>query len=218
MGQVVAFKHGGVVKRTAVPEQTHLLTQPAREVDWAALLQRLVGGDHATLAELYDASSNVVFGLALRILGERSAAEDAMVEVYTQVWAQAKSYDPQRGTPLSWLLTVTRSRAIDLARVRGRNQAAEPIETIENVPSASPGPEETSVVGERRRVVCQALESLSADQRQVIELAYFSGLSHTEIAAKLEQPLGTVKTRIRMGLMRLRELLGPLAPPTAAVN
>ena len=107
---------------------------------------------------------------------------------------------------------ATRSRAIDLLRARKRTQAVEPIEAADAAPSAAPGPEETSVAAERRRVVCQALGNLSEEQRQVIELAYFSDLSHSEIAARLDQPLGTVKTRIRTGLLRLKELLGPLTP------
>ena len=217
MGQLVAFVRSGVVKREAVQENISRPNPLDREPNWAALFQHVAAGDQLALAELYDATSPLVFGLALRILHDRASAEDA-VEVYAQVWTQAKTYDPQRGTPLSWLLTLTRSRAIDLLRARNRAQAAEPLEAASNVQSATPDLEETRVAAERHRFIRRALESLSDDQRQAIELAYFSGLSHTEIAAKLGQPLGTVKTRIRIGMMRLRRLLDPLAPAATVVG
>jgi RNA polymerase sigma-70 factor (ECF subfamily) len=218
MGQVVAFKRGEVVKKAAVRESSPPPSSPIREVNWAVLLQRIVDGDQSAVAELYDGTNTLVFGLALRILGERTAAEDVVVEVYTQVWKQAQTYEAQRGTPLAWLLTVTRSRALDALRARQRLRNTEPLETAVNTRADTPNPEEVSSLVERRRVVCQALDSLSAEQRQVIELAYFSDLSHTEIAEKLGQPLGTIKTRIRTGLLRLRELLGSFAPFTAVVS
>lgn len=193
-------------------------SSPTRDVNWIALLQRIASGDQAAVAELYDETNSLVFGLAFRILGERAAAEDVVVEVYAQVWKQAQTYDAQRGTPLSWLLTVTRSRAIDALRARRRVQSAELLETPVDARADTPDPEEASGLVERRRAVSQALESLSAEQRQVLELAYFSDLSHTEIAEKLGQPLGTVKTRIRTGLLRLRERLGSLPPFTAVVS
>jgi RNA polymerase sigma-70 factor (ECF subfamily) len=215
---VLAFVRGKVIGRIAVQKNVDHPQPVVKEPDWTVLLQRIAAGDQLAMAELYDATSPLVFGLALRILSEKAAAEDAVVEVYSQVWAQANTYDPQRGTPLSWLLTLTRSRAIDLLRARNRTQAVEPLETAGEVQSATPNPEESSVAAERHRFIRSALESLSEDQRQAIELAYFSDLSHTEIATRLGQPLGTVKTRIRAGMMRLRELLDPLAPLTAAVG
>jgi RNA polymerase sigma-70 factor (ECF subfamily) len=175
-------------------------------------------GDQSAVAELYDATSNVVFSLALRVLGERASAEDVVIEVYAQVWKQASAYDPRRGTPLAWLLTLTRSRSIDILRSRQRVRATEPLDAASQTLAGTPGPEETSSVAERRRAVSRALESLNEDQRQAIELAYFADLSHTEIAAKLGQPLGTVKTRIRTGLLRLRELLGPQTSFSAAIG
>lgn len=177
--------------------------------DWVALMRRVGAGDHDAVAELYDATSHLVFGLALRILGERGLAEDAVAEVYAQVWRQATGFDPSRGSAVSWLLTLTRSRAIDLVRARGRERATEPLEAAAEVLSPTPDPETTTVTAERHRLVRAALASLSAEQRELIELAYFSGLSHSEIAARLEQPLGTVKTRIRAGMTRLRDLLSP---------
>lgn len=210
---MLAFEYGKVVDTIAVQANAGGPKSAQRGLDWTVLLQRTAAGDQLALAELYDATSTAVFGLALRILGEKAAAEDATVEVYAQVWAQAKVYDSQRGTPLAWLLTLTRSRALDLLRVRNRSQVAEPLETAGNVQATTPNPEEISVVAERHRLVRNALGRLSEEQRQAIELAYFSGLSHTEIANRLGQPLGTVKTRIRLGMIRLRELLNAQAQP-----
>ena len=218
MGQVVAFKHREVVKKAAVNELSLPHSTPTGDPHWRVLLQRIASGDQSAVAELYDLTSPLVFGLVLRILGERALAEDVVVEVYTQVWKQAQNYDPQRGTPLSWLLTVTRSRAIDALRARQRTRTTEPLETAAEAQAQTPSPEEVSTVKERRRVVSQALASLSAEQRQAIELAYFLDLSHSEIAERLGQPLGTIKTRIRTGLLRLRELLGPLAPCSEAIG
>jgi RNA polymerase sigma-70 factor (ECF subfamily) len=218
MGQVVAFRRGEVVKRAAVHKPSDRSTQPAREGNWALLLQQIANGDQSAVAELYDATVNLVFGLALRVLGDRAVAEDVVIEVYSQVWRQAHAYDPQRGTPLSWLLTLTRSRAIDMLRSRQRVHTTEPLDAASQALDGTPGPEENSSVAERRRVVSQALANLHEDQRQVIELAYFADLSHAEIAAKLGQPLGTVKTRIRTGLLRLRELLGSHTALSAAIG
>lgn len=181
-------------------------------------MQRAAAGDHAGLAELYDATSHLVFGLALRILGDRNEAEDAVVEVYAQVWRHAHTYDPGRGTPCSWLLTLTRSRAIDMLRSRKRERAIDPIESASDVQADTPNPEDVTADAERHRFVRRALENLSVEQREAIELAYFSGLSHTEIAMQLGQPLGTIKTRIRLGMMRLRELLEHLSAPVMAVS
>jgi RNA polymerase sigma-70 factor (ECF subfamily) len=121
------------------------------------------------------------------------------------------SYDANRGTPSAWLVTLTRSRAIDRLRQEAqRREREESLEAATHMPSLTAGPEESSATTEQRRLVQRALALLTPEQRQVIELAYFSGLSHNEIAARLGQPLGTVKTRIRTGLMLLREDLRSL--------
>jgi RNA polymerase sigma-70 factor, ECF subfamily len=184
----------------------------------SGLVLHAAAGSQAALAQLYDATSHLVFGLALRILGDRDAAEDIVIEVYAQAWREAKTYDPRRGTPCSWLLTMTRSRAIGLLRARKRDQATDPLESASDVPSGTPNPEEATADTERHCFVRGALNSLSIEQREAIELAYFSGFSHTEIAMQLGQPLGTIKTRIRLGMMRMREVLGHLAPPVMAVS
>ena len=205
-----------MVKNSAV--QAHSSEASRAEPDWNMLMQRAAAGDQTGLAELYDATSPLVFGLALRILGDRNEAEDAVVEVYAQAWRDAHSYDPHRGTPGSWLLPLTRSRAIDMLRARRRKRATDPIESADEVQADTPSPEDATADAERHHLLRCALQDLNAEQRHAIELAYFSGLSHTEIAMQLGQPLGTVKTRIRLGMMRLRESLRHLSGPVMAVS
>jgi RNA polymerase sigma-70 factor, ECF subfamily len=178
-----------------------------------ALVARLAGGDEHALARLYDNTSRIVYGLALRILGDPSSAEDVTMDVYLQVWRTAGSYDPERGTVLSWLVTLVRSRAIDCLRSRKARRAdlEENVDNVANLSDSRPGPEMASVEIGRSRIVRNAMAQLSPDQREAIELAYFSGLSHTEVAARTDLPLGTVKTRIRLGMLHLRELLEPFA-------
>jgi RNA polymerase sigma-70 factor (ECF subfamily) len=161
---------------------------------------------------LYDQTSHLVYGLALRIVRDEPAAEDVVIEVYTHAWRTAAAFEPKRGTASAWLLTLTRSRAIDALRARRRNRVQEPLEAAIDIQSDAPGPEDLNVAAERQRFIIGALEALVLEQREAIELAYFGGLSHSEIAARLEQPLGTVKTRIRLGMMKLRETLACLEP------
>jgi RNA polymerase sigma-70 factor (ECF subfamily) len=180
------------------------------------LVRRMAAGDQSAMAEFYDQTSPLVYGLALRILADPGAAEEVVLDVYAQVWRQAAGFDASRGTPSAWLLTLTRSRAIDQRRARRRDPATEPLESAGDVSAPTPGPEALSVAAERHRFVQQALGRLSGELREVIHLAYFNGLSHTEIANQLGHPLGTVKTRIRSAMMQLRDALAPLnAPPPA---
>jgi RNA polymerase sigma-70 factor, ECF subfamily len=182
-----------------------------RDQDWAALIKRVADGDQSALTELYDSTNRLVFGLVLRVVGDRATAEEVVLDVYTQVWRQAGNYDTQRGAPLAWIMTIARTRGIDRLR-SGKHEFRnkEPLESIGEARSASASPEENTVISERRVLVRSALDSLSAEQREVIELAYYSGLSHSEIALKLNQPLGTVKTRTRLGMMKLRDTLRPM--------
>ena len=170
--------------------------------------------DKSALAELYDLSSAAVFGLVLRVVGDRSDAEEVTLDVYMQVWKHAERYDSSRGRVLSWLLTIARSRAIDrlrskAAKDRGREQSLDAAGVAE-VADASLNPEQSSFEATRKTTVLTALDSLQTDQRQAIELAYFGGMSHSEIADRTGQPLGTIKTRIRVGMLRLRKALQPL--------
>jgi len=180
------------------------------EQEWAGLLARIAVGDQSALAELYDASSAKVFGLAMKILGDHAAAEETTLDVYTQVWRRASSYDAERGTPGSWLMTLAKHRAIDRFRSsyleRGRQV---PLDQAEELPGDGATPEQYSAGLERQRLVQQALASLSVEQRQAIGLAYYWGMSQSEIAEQLKLPLGTVKTRMRLGMIKLREVLAP---------
>ncbi len=182
----------------------------ARDQDWAALINRVASGDQSALTTLYDSTSRLVFGLVLRVVTDRSSAEEVLLDVYTQVWRQASTYDSKRGAPLAWLLTIARTRGIDKLRSgKNEHQRKESLDAIGEVSSNTAGPEADTVTSERRQLVRSALEKLSAEQREVIELAYYSGLSHSEIALRLGQPLGTVKTRTRLGMMKLRDMLRP---------
>jgi RNA polymerase sigma-70 factor (ECF subfamily) len=177
------------------------------------LVSKLAAGDEDALASLYDSTNRIVYGLALRILGEPSSAEDVTMEVYMQVWRTAGSYDPLRGTVLSWLATLARSRALDSLRSRKARRAdlEENVDDVVNLRDSRPSPELASVKDGWSRIVQKAMAQLSPDQREAIELAYFSGLTHAEAAIQTGLPLGTVKTRIRLGMLHLRQLLGPYA-------
>lgn len=175
----------------------------------AALLRQAAQGDQPSLAVLYDRTAPAVHGLVMRILRDPGMAEEVSADVYLQAWRQAERYDPARGGVLPWLLTLARSRALDRLRaVRLRAEAERPTEP--DGPRVAPGADQRSEVAERRRLVLAAVGALPEDQRRVLELAYFRGLSHTEIADELGEPLGTVKTRIRLGMTRLRRQLSPL--------
>ena len=183
-----------------------------RESFWRQCLERAAAGDEQAFAGLYDESSGLVHSVALRILGNAADAEEVTLEVYTHVWRSAGDFDAGRGSVCAWLAMLARSRAIDRFRSGATRRTCE-----RELPAAfaivDPGilPDEAGSANERRRFIQAALGTLSAEQRQAIELAYFSGLSHSELAVKLGQPLGTVKTRIRLAMMKLRELLEPLA-------
>jgi RNA polymerase sigma-70 factor (ECF subfamily) len=182
-----------------------------RDHDWAVLIRKVAEGDQSALSALYDSTSRPVFGLILRVVTDRSIAEEVLLDVYTQVWRQAPAYDAKRGAPLAWLMMIARTRGIDRLRSgKHEQQNKESFEAIGDITAGTPSPEEDTVNSERRQLVRSAIETLSAEQREVIELAYYSGLSHSEIALKLGQPLGTVKTRTRLGMMKLRDLLHPM--------
>ena len=175
------------------------------------LIRKVADGDQYALAEIYDSTSNLVFGLVLRMLDDRAAAEEVLLDVYKQVWRQAALYDDKRGSPLAWLVTIARSRALDRLRsFKRESQLKQTFATEARLHPSPTNPEQASVISEQQAMVRTALGALPPEQREVIELAYYSGLSQSEIAAKLDQPLGTVKTRTRLGLMKLRELLSPV--------
>ncbi|MBI3447432.1 MAG: sigma-70 family RNA polymerase sigma factor [Acidobacteria bacterium] len=174
----------------------------------APLISRIASGSEQALGALYDATSSRVFGLTLKILRDRPAAEEATIDVYAQVWREASRFDLRRGSALAWLLNLARSRAIDIYRSRSRQSGPEePLVDILHIADPSPGPESASLEMERARNVRAALRSLPPEQRRAVEAAYFSGMSHSEVAEALGEPLGTVKTRIRAALATLRRAL-----------
>ena len=177
----------------------------------ATLLANIVKGDQQAFSQLYDHSSALLYTLAFRILGNREEADELLQDVYLEVWRKVARYDVGRGTPIAWLITLTRSRAIDRLRgraVRGQHATMRLDETVSSsVADLGPSPYETQADQELRMAVGSAMTSLPPAQQQAIELAYYEGLSHIEIAAKLNQPLGTVKTRIKLGMSKLRESL-----------
>jgi RNA polymerase sigma-70 factor (ECF subfamily) len=185
--------------------------QPAAEsqAEDESSLRRLASGDQAAAARLYDRHARPLYSLILRIVGNETEAEDVLQEVFAQAFRQASRYDARRGAVAAWLLTIARSRAID--RLRARRTRVETgsgeMQTLDEMPDAQPDPASTMLDEEQSRLVRRALSELPMLQRMAIELAYYEGLSHSEIAERLEQPLGTVKTRIRLGLLKLREVL-----------
>ncbi len=183
----------------------------SRDQELISLMERIAKSDQSALATLYDATNRLAYGLILRVLGDASTAEEVLLDVYTQVWKQAANYDTGRGSPLAWRTTIARTRAIDRLRSGWQDrQRKEPLDLLNDRETSAANPEQASVNSERQRFVRNALSELSPEQREVIELAYYGGLSHSEIATKLDQPLGTVKTRTRLGMMKLREALTPI--------
>ncbi|HEX8845338.1 MAG TPA: sigma-70 family RNA polymerase sigma factor [Pyrinomonadaceae bacterium] len=175
-----------------------------------AFIKRVAGGDEGAMTALYDATSRFLYGLALRILGKTDLAEEVLLDVYKQVWRKASSYNQERGNPLAWLMTIARSRALDRLRSdRQERTRVEALDTAREVTTAG-DTEKNAASSEMRRMILTALDSLPPEQREVIDLAYYDGLSQSEIAVKIGQPLGTVKTRARLAMMKLRVMLKPI--------
>jgi len=170
------------------------------------LLKAVARGDEQALAQLYDSYRVILFGLLVRILNSREEAEDVLQEVFLQVWRRARDFDETRGKPFTWLVTLARSRAIDRLRslgARDRVAQASVREAAEEVSDAA----RDTFRSEQRALVTSALSQLPEEQKRPLVLAYFDGLTQSEIATKLGAPLGTVKTRMRAGMIKLRELL-----------
>ena len=171
-------------------------------------IERMRRRDSAALADLYDRYARSVYSLACRILTDRTEAEDVVQEVFSQAWRQADAYDAKRAPVAGWLLMMTRTRAIDRLRARsGRVQMVQALPTLPDPPDQHEGPEALAIGEQEAARVRAALDTLTESQRSAIELAYYEGLSQSDIAARLREPLGTVKTRIRTGLLKLRSAL-----------
>jgi RNA polymerase sigma-70 factor, ECF subfamily len=178
-----------------------------RAADQAALA-RMARGEGDAVAELYDRHARPIYSLALRILGDSTEAEDIVQEVFSQAWRQASRYSTSRGAVAAWLLTLARSRAIDRLRARrARPVGVSDDRVTDQLVDAGPPVDSLVLSSEQVARVRAALDELPLLQRAAIELAYFEGLTHAEIADRLEQPLGTVKTRIRLAMLKLRDVL-----------
>jgi RNA polymerase sigma-70 factor (ECF subfamily) len=172
----------------------------------ATLVNRLLHKDVAAFEQLYNRHSRIVYSLVLRILQQAGTAEEVVQDVFLQLWRNAARYDAARGPFVPWLLTLARNRALDHLRLKSERQRRKEDQT-EELPPVTVAPEYEKQLDEKRRAerVRALLGVLSPQQRRAIELAYFQGLSHTEIAETLKEPLGTVKSWIRNGLLRLKE-------------
>jgi RNA polymerase sigma-70 factor (ECF subfamily) len=181
-------------------------TLAEREKRWHVYLQDVAAGNGEALASLYDEAGAVLYSLALRILGNPADAEEVLLEVFEQVWRSARSFDPARSGARRWLTVLAHSRAIDRLRASETKRRVE--ERVAFSGSQELWPEEASMLRQQQLRIRASLDGLPREQREALELAYFSGLTHAEIAATLRAPLGTIKTRIRMGMDKLRIALG----------
>lgn len=180
---------------------------PARD---RAAIRAVANGSGDAVAELYDRYGGTVYGLALRVLGQPDLAEEIVQDVFAQVWRDAGRYDANRSTVAGWIVMLTRTRAIDRLRARkARPDLQRPVDTTEAAPLASPAvtPEVSTLAAEDTRLVRGALARLPDQFRSLVELAYYEGLSHSEIAARTGIPIGTVKTRLRSAMGTLRSVL-----------
>ena len=180
------------------------MARPVPASDDTDLVRRAAGGDSAAVLALYDRHAPAVLALTLRILGSRDEAEEVLQDAFVRAWQEASEYDANRAGFRAWICTIARNRALDLLR---RRSTAQRLKGFGDSPEPTAGPEADSVAAEDRARVQRALLQLSGPQRQCLELAYWTGLTHVEIAERLETPLGTVKTRILDGMRKLRAIL-----------
>lgn len=176
-----------------------------------SLIQRIGAQNRDAFSQFYDRYSPIVYSLALRMLRVQFDAEDLLQEVFLQVWRQATAYSAERGSPEAWLINIARSRAIDKLRAIRRRERSFVLTDDPAAAESTDNVESSAGESETRLAMNSALANLPEAQRRVLELAYFDGLSQTEIAARLAEPLGTIKTRMRSGLQRLRGMLGTQA-------
>ncbi|MFN7759602.1 MAG: sigma-70 family RNA polymerase sigma factor [Pseudanabaena sp.] len=181
----------------------------ASRLDEVALIRQIAEGDQASLSMLYDRYSRVIYTIAYRILKSSEESEEIVLDVFTQVWKIAKNYNPQKARVDTWLFMLTRSRALDRLRNHARfDKVVNASEDALMMHWQVDSPENDAIIQERSIYIKSCLDNLPAEQRLALELAYFSGLSHSQIAAEIGISLGTVKTRIRLGLKKLREMIG----------
>ncbi len=181
------------------------------DLDDATLATQVAGGSAAALEVLYDRYSRIVLSFATRMLGDRQSGEELLQEVFLRAWQQAHNYSAARGSFATWLLSITHNMSIDEIRKRRRRpqraESADPVLMLTNVTDQSPSVEESAELGALRETMAKAIRTLPDAQRRAIELAYFRGLTQREIAEELDEPLGTIKTRMRLGMRKLRDYL-----------
>lgn len=181
------------------------------DLDDATLATQVAGGSAAALEVLYDRYSRIVLSFATRMLGDRQSGEELLQEVFFRAWQQAHNYSAGRGSFATWLLSITHNMSIDEIRKRRRRpqraESADPVLMLTNVRDQSPSVEESAELGALRETMARAIRTLPDAQRRAIELAYFRGLTQREIAEELDEPLGTIKTRMRLGMRKLRDYL-----------
>jgi len=173
------------------------------------LMDGIARRDPSALSRLYDRHSTIVYSLCLRVLKDPAMAEDAMIDVFQELWTRADRYNPARGAPVAYILTLSRSRALDRARMKGSKPTTPLHDNTEaqSQPHPAPDPLQSALQDEHRSWIRNALQQLDEKYREALECSFFEGLSHTEIALKLQKPVGTVKTYLRRGLIQLRDLL-----------
>jgi RNA polymerase sigma-70 factor (ECF subfamily) len=176
------------------------------EEDWARLVKLIAAGDQLALHALYERSHRVVFTLLMRITANRETAEELTIDVFHDVWRRASRYDAANGTVLGWIMNQARSRAIDRLRFESRKKRTYSGE-LQPMAEVAADPSDVLELRQQGESLREALTLLTADEREAIETTFFAGLTHVEAAARLNQPLGTIKTRIRSGLRKLREAL-----------
>ena len=179
---------------------------PVAEQTWATLVQSIAGGDQLALHTLYEMAHRIVFTLIMRITGNRETAEELTIDVFHDVWRRASRYDAANSTVLGWIMNQARSRAIDRLRFESRKKRSHGGD-MQPPAEVAPDPHDELELREQGEALRTALAALTPEERQAIETTFFDGLTHAEAAARLNQPLGTIKTRIRSGLHKLRQRL-----------
>ena len=179
---------------------------PVPEQDWTGLVQSIAGGDQLALHALYERAHRPVFTLIMRITANRETAEELTIDVFHDVWRRAARYDAANGTVLGWIMNQARSRAIDRLRFENRKKRS-PDTNVHPSADVAADPRDVLQLREQGALLRAALAALTPDERQAIETTFFAGLTHAEAAVRLNQPLGTIKTRIRSGLHKLRDML-----------
>ena len=183
-------------------------TRRVGEAEWVGLVQAIATRDEQALRALYERTHRIVFTLTMRITGNRETAEELTVDVFHDVWRRAHTYDPASGPVIGWIMNQARSRAIDRLRFeQPKKRVGDPADTS-IAGTRENGPHEALDVRDQGRQLREALQRLTPDERAAIETAFFSEMTYSEVAARFNQPLGTVKTRIRSGLAKLRQVLG----------